>query len=135
MYPASPAFAVDALPPPSHDPLDQREEGGTTMSTRDYQKQADQAKRDAERAKEDVKRAAERGGEAARGMAHDAKQSLEEGASKVASTLHDASDAIETRGREMAHTVKEQIESKPMTSTLTALGIGVFLGWILARRG
>jgi ElaB/YqjD/DUF883 family membrane-anchored ribosome-binding protein len=104
------------------------------MSTRDFQQQSERAKHEAEQAKQRAEKAAQEGKEAAKGMAENAKATVEEGANKLATTLHDVADTAESKGREMVHGVRDQIEAKPVTSTLTALGIGVFIGWLLAGR-
>ena len=53
---------------------------------------------------------------------------------KVKAGASDVAGQVKHTGAQVLEGVEHQVEEKPMTSVLTALGIGFVVGWLMSRR-
>ena len=66
-------------------------------------------------------------------LSNEARGSLNRAAHSVSDSAHAASQAAQQAGREGVAAVSRQVETHPVTSLLTAAGVGFMLGLLLRR--
>jgi ElaB/YqjD/DUF883 family membrane-anchored ribosome-binding protein len=108
--------------------------GGTTMPERDLQKEFDELRNELSKLQEDLGRVAEQGGTVAKDAATLAVERIEAEAQRLIEKIQDTAEAAGAKGKELVSDVEHRVEEKPVSSALTALGVGLIIGIILSRR-
>jgi ElaB/YqjD/DUF883 family membrane-anchored ribosome-binding protein len=104
------------------------------MAERDLQKEFDGLKGELSKLQEDLARVAEQGGTVAKDAASVARDRLEEETQRLIERIQDAAEAAASRGKDVVADVERRVEEKPVPSALTALGVGLVVGILLARK-
>jgi ElaB/YqjD/DUF883 family membrane-anchored ribosome-binding protein len=83
---------------------------------------------------EETGKATAQASETAKAAVATALAKLEEEGKMVLEKLQSASQSAVEAGEHAVHGVQETIEERPMTATLTALGVGFVLGMLIGRK-
>lgn len=107
------------------------------MAERDLSQEFDALKHDLAQVRKDLKNLADAGSDAAgkaAGEAGAARDRLESEVRQLVDRLRAASSSAMDGEQEMMDDMRRRVGDKPMTSLLTALGIGLAVGWLASRR-
>lgn len=100
------------------------------MAERDLQKEFDALKKDLTALRGDLAALVDQGGD----VAGAAKRKLEEEVRDLKARLGESAAAVKEKGSEVVGAVEERISDKPLTSVLTAAGVGFVIGWLLGKK-
>lgn len=119
------------------------------MAEADLRRELDTLRKDLATLRGDVTTLTEAAGKTTRETVKEIMDAAKEATAAARAKLMEEADMVvnkvKTGTRDVAHSVKQtgaavlegvehQVEEKPMTSVLTALGIGFAVGWMLNRR-
>jgi ElaB/YqjD/DUF883 family membrane-anchored ribosome-binding protein len=104
------------------------------MAERDLQKEFDVLRQELTKLQEDLARVAEQGGTVAVDAAAVAKERLEDEASRLIARIQEAAESAADKGKHVVADVERRVEEQPVSSALTALALGVVVGWLMSRK-
>lgn len=119
------------------------------MAEADMKKELDALKKELATLKGDLKSFAQDSAKAAKDTASNAAEAAKDAASAARAKLMeeaeglletlrsgaaDVAGTVKAKGTEAVGSLEHTIESKPLTSVLTALGIGFAVGWLATRK-
>ncbi len=100
------------------------------MADRDLQKEFDALKKDLGALRGDLASLVDQGGD----VAAEARRKLEEEVRDLKSRIGEGAAAVKEKGVEMVGAVEDSISDRPLTSVLTAAGVGFLVGWLLGKK-
>lgn len=101
---------------------------------RDFSKEFEALKHDLAQVRKDLGNLAEAGVGTATGSAGATRDRLESEVRQLVDRMREVSSTAVDGEREMMDDMRRQVGDKPLTSMLTALGIGFAVGWLASRR-
>lgn len=104
------------------------------MAQNDLQDELAQLRKDLDGVRSDLAKLAKTSGSAAESGVQAARERLEAETEQLLERIRTAADSAGEKGRSMLHGVEQEVGEKPLSSVLTAFGVGAFLGWIASRK-
>jgi ElaB/YqjD/DUF883 family membrane-anchored ribosome-binding protein len=104
------------------------------MAQNELQDELAQLRKDLDGVRGDLAKLAKTSGSAAESGVQAARERLEAETEELLERLRGAASSAGEKGRSVMEGVEREVGEKPITSLLTAFGVGAVVGWIASRK-